>query len=117
MKKPAKEESAVPKITQKNLGYQKWVSRVYGFAAFCLGALALVEITDTATPFIQTLLMLGIVAAGTLAWVLQAKRECQNCGVPYGYHFRLVNANICHKCGAEFPKWRPGQRDKKTQKK
>lgn len=116
MKKTVEEQSAVPKITQKDLGYQKWVSRIYGFAAFCLAALAIVEVTGIATPFIQTLLMLGIAGAGTIAWVLQAKRACPNCGVLYGYHFRIVKANMCHKCGAEFPKWRPGQPIDKTQK-
>lgn len=99
---------SVPEITQAQDRLQKWVSRVYGFAAICLAALALLEVTDKATPFLQTFLMLGIVLAGTGAWVMQAKRQCPKCGEIYGYHFRIVNANICRKCGAEFPKWRPG---------
>lgn len=99
-----------PEVSASNARYQMWVSRVYGFAAACLFVLALVEFFDIATPKIQTLLMLGIMAAGTIAWVLQAKRKCLNCGQLYGYHFRLVKANMCHKCGAEYPKWRPGQK-------
>ena len=104
-------KTPVPDVSSSNESYQKWVSRVYGFAAACLFALAIVEFFDVATPQIQTLLMLGIVAAGTAGWVLQAKRKCPNCGQLYGYHFRLVKANMCHKCGAEFPKWRPGLKD------
>lgn len=100
-----------PETSPLDVRYQKWVTRIYGLAAACLFALALAELFDVATPQIQTLLMLGIVAAGTAAWVLQAKRKCSNCGQLYGYHFRLVKANMCHKCGAEFPKWRPGLED------
>ncbi len=96
-------------LSLANARYQKWVTRVYGFAAACLFVLALVELLDYATPQIQTLLMLGIMAAGTIGWVLQAKRKCPNCRQLYGYHFRLVKANFCHKCGAEYPKWIPGE--------
>ena len=105
----------VPEVPASEIRYQKWVTRVYGFAAACLFALALAEFFDIATPQIQTLLMLGIVAAGTASWVLQAKRKCHNCGQLYGYHFRLVKANVCHKCGAEYPKWRPGLKDGETE--
>lgn len=97
-----------PEITRYDARAQRWISRSYAFAAACLFALALVEFFDAATPQIQTLLMLGIMIAGTAAWVMQAKRKCHNCGQLYGYHFRLVKANMCHKCGAEYPKWRPG---------
>ena len=106
-----RKRDTVPRISRPQIRYQRWVARAYGFAAFCLAALAILEITDMATPFLQTILMLGIVAAGTAAWVLQAKRQCPKCGELYGYHFRIVNANKCHKCGAEFPKWRPGLED------
>ena len=106
-----RKRDTVPRIGRAQIRYQRWISRAYGFAAFCLAALAILEVTDMATPFLQTILMLGIVAAGTGAWVLQAKRQCPKCGTLYGYHFRIVNANVCHKCGAEFPKWRPGMED------
>jgi hypothetical protein len=105
---------AVPEVSESDVRYQRWVTRAYGFAAFCLAALAVVEITDTATPFVQTLLMMGIVLAGTAAWVMQAKRKCPQCDELYGYHFRIVNANRCRKCGAEFPRWRPGQTEEKA---
>jgi hypothetical protein len=104
-----------PEASASDMRYQKWVSRAYAFAAACLFALALAEFLDFATPKIQTLLMLGIMLAGTAAWILQAKRKCHNCGQLYGYHFRLVKANMCHKCGAEYPKWRPGQKDGESQ--
>ncbi|GAB4229820.1 MAG: hypothetical protein Kow0032_11240 [Methyloligellaceae bacterium] len=96
---------------EREARYQKWVSRAYAFAGLCLAALAVVEATDTATPLVRTLLMLGIGAAGTAAWVMQAKRVCPKCGTLYGYHFRIVNANVCRRCGAEFPRWRPGEKD------
>ncbi len=100
-----------PDVPPRDAWHQRWISRAYAFAAACLFALALVEFFDYATPQIQTLLMLGIMLAGTAAWVMQAKRKCHNCGQLYGYHFRLVKANMCHKCGAEYPKWRPGLED------
>lgn len=108
-KKGGKQQA--PEVSPSDARYQNWVTRVYGFAAACLLALALAEFFGFATPQLQTLLMLGIVAAGTAAWVLQAKRKCRNCGQLYGYHFRLVKANFCHKCGAEYAKWRPGLDD------
>lgn len=98
-------------MTNKDIRFQRWTSRAYGFAGACLFALALAEFFGIATPELRTILMLGILAAGTASWVLQAKRKCSNCGRLYGYHFRLVNANMCHKCGFEYPKWRPGTHD------
>lgn len=108
-----KPRGSATKLTRdaKLARFQRWVSYAYGFAALCLGALAVLELTDTASPFLRTILMIGIVAAGTAAWVLQARRQCPGCGELYGYHPRIVNANICRKCGAEFPNWRPGQDD------
>lgn len=115
MSKKKSGKGAVPEVSLANVRYEKWVTRAYGFAAACLFALALAEFFGFATPQIQTLLMLGIMVAGTAAWVLQAKRICHNCGQLYGYHFRLVKANMCHKCGAEYPKWRPGLEDGETE--
>lgn len=109
-KKNAK--GAVPEIPKEAINYQKWVTRSYGFAAACLFGLAIAEFFDTQSPLLKTLLMLGILAAGTAAWVMQAKRVCAKCGHLYGYHFRLVKANICTKCGEEFPPWRPGMEPK-----
>lgn len=112
-RKPGK--SAVPEISTFNARYQMWVSRAYGFAAACLFGLALAEFAGAATPLLRTLLMLGILAAGTAAWVMQAKRVCSKCGRMYGYQIRIVNANVCNKCGAEFPPWRPGMDDGSAQ--
>lgn len=99
---------AAPEIPPETILWQKWVSRAYAFAAACLFALALAEFAGVATPLRRTLLMLGILAAGTAAWVMQAKRRCPECGHLYGYHFRFVKANVCIKCGAEYPPWVPG---------
>ena len=101
----------VPKVNQSNIRYQKWVSRTYAFAAACLFGLAIVEVFGMATPLVRTLLMIGIGASGTVAWVMQAKRECPKCGRLYGYAIRIVNANVCRYCGTDFPKWMPGQDD------
>jgi hypothetical protein len=111
MSKPRKKKKQALEVSPSDARYQRWITRAYAFAAFCIFALALAEFFGFATPQVQTLLMLGIMIAGTAAWVMQAKRKCHNCGQLYGYHFRLVKANICHKCGAEYPKWRPGQED------
>lgn len=108
-KKPAK--GTVPEIRKKTVVYQKWVSRAYGFAAACLFGLALAEFAGVASPLLRTLLMLGILAAGTAAWVMQAKRVCAKCGHVYGYKIRIVNVNTCSKCGEEFPPWRPGMEE------
>lgn len=116
MSKRDKGKGAVPKVTAENVRYQRWVSRAYGFAGACLFALALTEAFDWATPLNRTLLMLGIGAAGTVAWVMQAKRVCPGCGHPYGYAIRLVNVNVCNKCRTEFPPWRPGMEDDSGQK-
>lgn len=101
-------KSPVPGISAAQIRYSTWVSRAYGFAAICLAALALAEVTGAATPLIRTLTMLGIGLAGTMAWIMQARRPCPKCGEPYGYAIRIVHANYCRKCGAEFPKWVPG---------
>lgn len=110
-KKPT-QKGLVPNVSERTARYQKWVSRVYGLAALCLLVLALGEAFGFATPLLRTVTMVGIVLAGTAAWVMQAKRVCPNCGELYGYAIRIVNANICRKCGADFPKWRPGMEEK-----
>ncbi|MDH3581097.1 MAG: hypothetical protein OEM91_10795 [Hyphomicrobiales bacterium] len=101
-------KGSVPRVREDAARYQKWVSRVYGLAAFCLLILALGEAFGFASALLRTVTMVGIVLAGTAAWVMQAKRICPNCGELYGYAIRIVNAKICRKCGADFPKWRPG---------
>lgn len=108
MSKRKTAKGTVPEVSLETMRYQKWVSRAYAFAAACLFGLALAEIGGAATPLTRTLLMFGILAAGTAAWVMQAKRVCPSCGQLYGYKLRIVNANICAKCGGEFPPWRPG---------
>jgi hypothetical protein len=106
-KKPEKEPS-VPSVTQKDVNFQKWISRAYGFAGLCLGLLALAEAFGFASTILRSVTMIGIVLAGTGAWIMQSKRTCPNCGSLYGYAIRIVNANLCRKCGADFPPWRPG---------
>lgn len=107
-------KSAVPQVSAPDARYQKWVSRAYGFAAACLFGLALAEVGGAATPLLRTVLMFGILAAGTVAWVMQAKRVCPSCGELYGYKIRIANVNTCAKCGGEFPPWRPGVEDEPT---
>ncbi|MEM8744135.1 MAG: hypothetical protein AAGF14_05820 [Pseudomonadota bacterium] len=110
-KTKSRKQSPVPEISPSNARHQKWVSRAYGFAAACLFGLAVAEVSGMATTLVRTLAMIGIGASGTVAWVMQAKRECPNCGRLYGYAIRIVNANVCRYCGTEFPKWMPGQED------
>lgn len=117
MAKRKENTGRVQGVSASNARYQRWVSHAYAFAAACLFGLALAEFAGVATPLLRTLLMLGILAAGTAAWVMQAKRVCAECGHPYGYHFRIVNANICTKCGAEFPPWRPGMDETESKSK
>lgn len=105
--------SPVPGVSAAQIRYRAWVSRIYGFAAICIAALALAEVTGNASPLIRTLSMLGIGLAGTAAWIMQAKRPCPKCGAPYGYAIRIVHANYCRKCGADFPKWVPGMDEDK----
>lgn len=107
-----KRKGSVPIVTETDARYQNWVSRAYGFAGLCLGLLAVSEALGFASTPLRAVTMVGIVIAGTAAWVMQAKRRCPNCGHLYGYAIRIVNANICRKCGADFPTWRPGVEDK-----
>lgn len=111
MSKQPKRKGSVPAISDTEARYQKWVSRAYGFAGLCLGLLAVAEAFGFASTPLRSVTMIGIVIAGTAAWIMQAKRVCPGCGRPYGYAIRIVNANICNKCGADFPKWRPGEED------
>ena len=111
MNKRKTPKGPVPEVTNANIRHQKWVSRAYAFAGACLFALAISEVSGYATPVLRTLLMLGIGASGTVAWAMQAKRTCPKCGRLYGYNIRIVNANVCTYCGADFPKWMPGHED------
>lgn len=107
-----RDKSPVPGISATQLRYQAWVSRAYVFAALCLAGLGLAEATGNATPLVRTLAMLGIGLAGTVAWVIQARRPCPACGEPYGYAIRIVHTKYCRKCGAELPKSVPGVHDR-----
>lgn len=109
MPAPKSRKNPIPDVDTSNVRYQRWVSRAYAFAAACLFGLAIVEAFGMATPFLRTLLMVGIGASGTVAWIMQVKRKCPKCGQLYGYAIRIVNANVCRYCGTDFPKWMPGQ--------
>lgn len=104
-------DGPVPRISAAQLRRHKWYSRAYAFAAFCLLALAILEVTGNASAFLRTVLMIGIGAAGTGAWILQSKRVCPKCGAVYGLRIRIVNVNTCTSCGADLPQWRPGLED------
>lgn len=84
---------------------EAWLNASFWLAAACLGGLAVAEISGAGTPLLRGLLMIGVAAAGTAVIVMQARRRCPSCGAPYGYHLRIVNANSCRRCGAEFPSW------------
>ncbi len=114
MSRKAGKKGSVPAVTENARQYEKWVSRAYGMAGLCLGLLAVAEAFGFASTPLRTLTMVGIFIAGTAAWVMQAKRVCPKCGALYGYAIRIVNANICGKCGADFPKWSPGMEEGDT---
>ena len=82
--------------------HQKWSSAAFGLAGVCLAAIALAKLFGFATPTLSGVLMAGIVISGTAAWFLQARQKCPHCGELYGYGFRIVNANLCRKCGGDF---------------
>lgn len=111
MSKNRKGSGSVPRVSETDRRFQRWVSRAYGFAGVCLGLLALAEAFGFASTILRTVTMIGIFIAGTAAWIMQAKRLCPKCGALYGYAIRIVHANKCTKCGADLPKWRPGMEE------
>ncbi len=82
--------------------YQKWSSYAFGLAGLCLAVLALANVFGFTSRALNSVLMTGIFVAGTAAWIVQARQICPHCGVPYGYRIRIVNANICRKCGGDL---------------
>lgn len=81
---------------------RQWSSYAFGLAFACLMAIALSHVFGIASPELSTILMVGIVISGTIAWAIQARQNCPHCGTLYGYGFRIVNAHICKKCGGDF---------------
>ncbi len=115
MSRKGQNKGPAPEVPPANDSLQRWVMRANGLAGACLCILVVIELFGFATPPLRALLIVGIVAGGTVAWVQQAKRKCPGCGHLYGYHFRLMKANICRKCGAEYPKWHPGIEDAESE--
>jgi len=79
-----------------------WSSYASAIAVLSLLALALMHVFGIATPLLNLIVMGCIVASGTVAWLVQAKQPCPDCGRLYGYRFRFVHARICRHCGGEF---------------
>jgi hypothetical protein len=44
----------------------------------------------------------GITVSGTVAWVVHAQQKCRHCDAPNGFRIRLVNSQLCAKCGGEL---------------
>ena len=81
---------------------KKWSSYASSVAVLSLLALAVMHVIGFATPTLSVIVMGCIVASGTVAWLIQAKQPCPDCGKPYGYRFRFLHARICRNCGGEF---------------
>lgn len=71
-------------------------------AGTCLLVLALVHVFGLSRTEIDLALIGGLVAAGTVVWVVQAQRKCRKCGTAYGYRVRLLRSHVCRKCGADL---------------
>ena len=82
-----------------------WNDRLVGAALVCLVALIVTEALSLSIFWLRAVLMIGLAVAGTGVWILQARRACPKCGTPCGYQLRLLKANLCRRCGAEFPQW------------
>ncbi|NJO38351.1 MAG: hypothetical protein HC871_13020 [Rhizobiales bacterium] len=82
---------------------KKWSAYASSLAVLSLLALAVMHVLGFATQALNLVAMGCIVASGTVAWLVQAKLPCPDCGRLYGYRFRFVNARICRHCGGEFP--------------
>lgn len=106
----------VPEVSPSEDKLQKWVMRANGLSGACLCILIATELFDIATPSLRVLLMAGIAVGGTVSWIQQAGRKCPGCNHLYGYHLRFFKANICRKCGAEFPGWNAGPVDGEAEK-
>ncbi|MGI9419403.1 MAG: hypothetical protein ACR2RA_16375 [Geminicoccaceae bacterium] len=79
-----------------------WSSYASSLAVLSLLALALMHVFGIATPVLNVVVMGCIVISGTVAWLVQAKQPCPDCGKLYGYRFRFLHARICRNCGGEF---------------
>lgn len=82
--------------------YQKWSSYAFGLAGICLALLALANVFGFTSPVLNSALMGGILVSGTAAWIVQARQTCPHCGESYGFRIRIVNVNICCKCGSDI---------------
>ena len=81
---------------------KRWSAYASSLAVLSLLALALLHVFGLATPELNLVVMACIVASGTVAWLVQARQRCPDCGKPYGYRFRFMHARICRNCGGEF---------------
>ncbi|MCH8239478.1 MAG: hypothetical protein IIB62_05395 [Proteobacteria bacterium] len=116
MSRKGRGKGSVPAVSPSNDRLHRWVMRANGLAGMCLLVLVAIELFGFSTPQLRALLMVGIAAAGTVAWVQQARRKCPNCGQLYGYHLRILKGNICRKCGTELAKWDAGHLDGEAEK-
>lgn len=81
---------------------KKWSFYASSVAVLSLLALAVMHVAGFATPTLTLIAMGCIVASGTVAWLVQARQPCPDCGRLYGYRFRFLHARICRHCGGEF---------------
>lgn len=109
MARKRKQPDSGPPATPPANPLNDWVNSAYGVVAICLLGLAVTVILGIDIPVLRWIFIGVIAAAGTVAVVMQAGHACPGCGMVYGYHLRIVNANKCRRCGAELPDWLPGK--------
>ncbi len=70
--------------------------------AVCLLGLAFAETFGLTSPSVRYALLGGVVGAGTIMWVVQARKTCPNCGEVFGFSLRLLKPYECRRCGSDI---------------
>lgn len=72
------------------------------FGAICLMGLAFAETFGLTGPSVRYAMLAGVVGAGTIMWVVQARKHCPHCGEIFGFSLRLLKPYECRKCGGDI---------------
>jgi len=86
----------------KNPQLERWNNLAFGLGALCLLFIAFTEALGLSTATLRNVLIGGVFVAGTIMWLVQARKHCPHCGQMFGYHFRILRGNQCRKCGGDI---------------
>ena len=70
--------------------------------AVCLLGLAFAETFGLTGPSVRYAMLGGVVGAGTIMWVIQARKICPHCGEMFGFSLRFLKPYECRNCGGDI---------------